>query len=165
MGESWGNHVAIVVNGILRQPNDSSVIISGLLVYKSLVKDHRVSLIIDSAAKEKVQYWLLMNGLTDHVNEIYWDETDPEDTGQRRLRQVARLRKQGPLSLVYESDTEAATKLLQAQIPTMLFLHPQYTHPDFRPGHSSEPTPWNDLLAEQVRQQEARATDTRLLDF
>lgn len=165
MGESWGNHVALVVNGILRQPNDSSVIIPGLLIYKSLVKDHRVSLIIDSAAKEKVQYWLLMNSLTEHVNEIYWDETDPEDTGQRRLRQIARLRKQGPLALVYEADTEAATKLLQAQIPTMLFLHPNYTHPDFRPGHSTEPTPWNNLLAEKIKQQEARATDTRLLDF
>src|SRR5574341_1170132 len=111
MAENWGNHVAIVVNGILRQPNDSSVIIPGLLIYKSLVKDHRVSLIIDSAAKEKVQYFLIMNGLTDHVNEIYWDETDPENTGIRRLRQINRLRRQGPLSLVYESDIEAATKL------------------------------------------------------
>jgi|ERR1700741_1346674 len=165
MAETWSNHVAIVVNGILRQPNDSSVIIPGLLVYKSLVKDHRVSLIIDSGAKEKVQYWLLMNSLTDHVNEIYWDETDPEDVGARRLHQVARLRRQGPLSLVYESDTNAATKLLQAQIPTLLFLHPTYTHPDFRPGPSKEPTPWDSLLAEKVRQKEARATDTRLLDF
>jgi hypothetical protein len=165
MAESWGNHVAIVVNGVLRQPNDSSVIIPGLLIYKSLVKDHRVSLIIDSAAKEKVQYWLLMNGLTDHVNEIYWDETDPDEVGTRRLRQVSRLKRQGPLSLVYEADTEAATALLKSQIPTMLFLHPTYTHPDFRPGHSSEPTPWNELVLEKVRQQEARATDTRLQDF
>lgn len=165
MAETWGNHVAIVVNGVLRQPNDSSVIIPGLLIYKSLIKDHRVSLIIDSAAKEKVQYWLLMNGLTDHVNEIYWDEADPVDPGTRRLRQISRLRRQGPLSLVYESDTAVALKLIQAQIPVMLFLHPTYTHPDFLPGHSSEPTPWNDLVAEAVRQQEARATDTRLQDF
>lgn len=165
MADSWSNHIAIVVNGILRQPNDSSVIIPGLLVYKSLVKDHRVSLIIDSAAKEKVQYWLLMNGLTDHVNEIYWDETDPDDSSIRRLRQISRLRRQGPLALVYESDTEAATALLKAQIPTMLFLHPTYTHPDFRPGSAAEPTPWNDLLTEKVKQQEARATDTRLQDF
>jgi hypothetical protein len=106
-----------------------------------------------------------MNSLTEHVNEIYWDDMDSEDIVIRRMAQIGRLRKQGPLSMVYESDTEAATRLLQAQIPTMLFLHPQYTHPDFRPGHSTEPTPWNNLLAEKVRQQEARATDTRLLDF
>lgn len=165
MAEAWGNHVAMVVEGILRQPNDSGVIIPGLLIYKSLVKDHRVSLVFDSANKEKIQYWLLMNSLTEHVNEIYWDDTDPEDTADRRLRQIARLRKQGPLSMVYESDTEAATALLEAQIPTMLFLHPQYTHPDFRPEAKSGVTPWNNLVAEKIRQQEARATDTRLLEF
>lgn len=165
MAEQWGNHVAIVVEGILRQPNDSSVIIPGLLIYKSLVKDHRVSLIFDSSAKEKIQYWLLMNSLTEHVGEIYWDDIDSEDVGERRLAQVARLRTSGPLSLVYESNTTAAVRLLNAGIPTFLFLHPQYTHPEFRPGHSSNATPWNDLLKEKIRQQEARVTDTRLNDF
>jgi hypothetical protein len=165
MADNWGNHVAITVTGILKQPNDLSVIIPGLLLYKSLVKDHRVSLIIDSAAKEKVQYWLLMNSLTDHVNEIYWEDSDPEDVGKRRLVQVGRLRRQGPLSVVYESDVAAALSLLKAQIPTMLFLHPQYTHPDFMPKDTAEPTPWSELVAEKVRQQEARATDTRLKDF
>lgn len=165
MAEQWGNHVAIVVEGILRQPNDSSSIISGLLVYKSLVKDHRVSLIIDTAAREKVQYWLLMNSLTEHVNEIYWEVGDPEDVVERRLVQIARLRTQGPLSLVYESNTSVAARLLEEGIPSFLFLHPQYTHPEFRPGHTSEAKPWNDLLAEKVRQQEARATDDRLKEF
>jgi len=165
MSDQWGNHIAIVVEGILRQPNDNSVIIPGLLIYKSLVKDHRVSLIIDSAAKSKVQYWLLSNSLVDHIGEIYWDDIDSEDTAERRLAQVGRLKANGPLSLVYESDTSAATKLLNAGIPTMLFLHPQYTHPEFRPGHTSEATPWNELLAEKIRQQEARMTDTRLKDF
>lgn len=165
MAESFSNHVAIVVEGILRQPNDSSVIIPGLLLYKSLVKDHRVSLIFDSSAKEKIQYWLLMNSLTDHVNEIYYEDIDPEDAPSRRLAQIGRLRKQGPLTLVFESNTEVAATLLERSIPTFLLLHPVYSHPDFRPGRSTEPTPWDKVVAEKVRQQEARATDTRLNDF
>ena len=165
MADQWGNHIAIVVEGILRQPNDSSIIIPGLLLYKSLVKDHRVSLIIDSAAKEKVQYWLLSNSLTEHINEIYWEVTDPEDPADRRLAQVSRLRNNGPLSMVYESNTAVATALLQNGISCFLFLHPQYTHPEFRPGFASGATPWNDLLNEKIRQQEARMTDTRLIDF
>lgn len=160
--ENWSNHIAIVVEGILKQPNDSAILIPGLMLYKSLVKDHKVSLIIDSAAREKVQYWLIMNSLTEHINEIYWDETDPEDTPSRRLAQVGRLKTTGPLSAVYESDTEVATALFNAGVPTFLFLHPQYTHPSFRPGHVDGPTPWNELVAEKKRQQEARATDTRL---
>lgn len=166
MTEHWSNHVAIVVDGILKQPNDTAVIIPGLMLYRSLVKDHKVSLILDSAAKEKVQYWLLMNGLTDHVGEIYWEVTDSDDPQERRLEQIARLRRNGPLSCVFESDMEVAGKLLEAGVSTFLFIHPQYAHPEFRPGHStSEPTPWNDLMSKVVRQKEARATDTRLKDI
>jgi hypothetical protein len=165
MGETWSNHVAIVVEGVLRQPNDSSSIISGLLLYKSLVKDHRVSLIFDSSNKEKIQYWLLTNSLTDHVGEIYWEDVDSDDVKIRRIAQVGRLRKNGPLSMVIESDMDAATALFNAGIPTMMYLHPIYAHPEFRPGNSKGPTPWNELLAEKIRQQEARATDTRLNTF
>lgn len=165
MVESWSNHIAIVVEGILRMPNDSASIIPGLLLYRSLVKDHRVSLIIDSANKERVQYWLLMNGMTDHTKEIYWDETDPEDTIARRIAQIGRLRQDGPLSLVFESDTSVAAALLERGIPSFLFLHPQYTHPEFRPDAKAPITPWAELLAEQTRQIEARATDTRINDF
>lgn len=165
MAENWGNHVAIAVDGVLRQPNDSSVIIAGLLIYKSLVKDHRVSLIFDTSTREKTQYWLLMNGMTDHVGEIYWETHDPEDTVARRLKQVARLRVDGPLSAVYESNTEVAAKLLEAGIPTFLFLHPQFTHPEFRPDHQPEPTPWSEMVEEMRRQREAKAQDIRPTDF
>lgn len=167
MPESWGNHIAIVVEGILRQPNDSSPIMSGLMLYSSLVKDHRVSLIIDTSsdAKKKVQYWLLMNGMTDHIKEIYWEDTDPEDDAERRIAQVGRLRQDGPLSFVLESNTECATELLKAGIPSFLYLHPQYMHPEHRPGNSPNIKPWDELLAEQMRQREARATDIRLSQF
>lgn len=165
MAETWGNHVAIVVEGILRMPNDSASIIPGLLLYKSLVKDHRVTLIIDSAAKEKVQYWLLTNSFIDHIGEVYWEETDPVDDVERRIVQIARLRQNGPLTMVFESNTSVAAALLERGIPSFLFLHPQYTHPDHRPGAVQEVTPWAELVAEQKRQVEARATDTRLKEF
>lgn len=165
MAEQWGNHVAITVEGVLKHPSDNSVIIPGLLLYKSFVKDHRVSLIFDSNNKEKIQYWLIMNGLTDHVGEIYWEDHDSDDIEKRRIAQIGRLKSQGNLGLVYEADMRAAKALLNAGVPTMLFLHPQYAHPEFRPGYQSEATPWSDLVAEKIRQQEARAMDTRLNEF
>lgn len=164
-GESWGNHVAIVVEGILRMPNDSSPIIPGLMLYKSLVKDHRVSLIFDSSGREKIQYWLLMNGLTDHTKEVYWEQDDPEDTIHRRIAQVGRLRQDGPLSMVFETDPSVSAALLDKGITSFLFLHPRYMHPDFRPDAKGEVTPWAQVVAEQTRQMEARATDTRLHEF
>lgn len=165
MADSWGNHIAISVDGVLKQPNDSGVIIPGLMLYKSLVKDHRVTLILDSAKRKSIQNWLVMNSLTDHIGEVYWEEHDSDDICDRRIAQVGRIRASGPLAAVYEADVEVAARLLNAGIPTFLFLHPKYTHPEFRPGHSTEPTPWNQLVAEVIRQEEARATDTRLKDL
>lgn len=163
--EIWGNHVAIVVDGVLRMPNDSAPIMPGLMLYRSLAKTHRVSLIIDSAAREKVQYWLLMNSFTEHTNEIYWEVDDHDNVIARRIAQVGRLRQGGPLSLVIESNMDVAAELLRKGIPSFLFLHPQYIHPEFRPDNKNEITPWNELYSEIVRQREARATDTRLKDF
>lgn len=162
MGDNWGNHVAIVVEGILKTPNDSSSVMSGVLLYKSLVKDHRVSLIIDSPRKESSQYWLLMNSFIDHVKEIYREVDDPEDIADRRLMQIARLKADGPVSAVFESDAEAAAALLEYGVPAFLYLHPQYTHPEHRPDAQGELTPWSQIMAEQVRQKEARAADIRL---
>jgi hypothetical protein len=163
--ETWGNHVAIVVEGVLRMPNDSAAIIPGLLLYRSLVKTHRITLIFDSSDKKKISYWLLMNGFTDHTGEIYWDVEDSDDVAVRRISQIGRIRQEGPLSLVIESDMNAASALLEAGVPSFLFLHPQYIHPDFLPGKRKEVTPWDQLYAETVRQREARATDTRIKDF
>lgn len=163
--ESWSNHIAIVVDGIMRQPNDEGVIIPGFLLYKSLVKDHRVTLIIDSAQRKSIHNWLVINGLTDHTREVYWEDTDPDDVSDRRIAQIGRIRVNSPLAMVYESNAEVAARLLNAGIPTFLLLHPSYTHPEFRPGHANEPTPWNQILTEVKRQQEARATDTRLKDL
>lgn len=165
MSEQWGNHVAIAVEGVLKHPSDNSVIIPGLLLYKSFNKDHRVSLLFDSNNKEKIQYWLIMNGLTEHIGEVYWEDHDSDDKVKRRLAQINRLRAKGNLSLVYEADTDCATALLNAGVPTMLFLHPQYAHPEFHPKFHNEATPWQKLLAEKTRQQEARAMDTRLNEF
>lgn len=165
MTESWGNHVTIAVDGVMRSPNDVAPIIAGLLLYKSLVKTHRVSLIIDDASKEKTQYWLMVNGFIDHTNEIYWEADDPSNIVERRVAQIGRIRANGPLALMLEADTEVVTKTLELGIPAFLFVHPQYIHPDFRPDAQFEVTPWETLLNEQIRQRVARASDERLKEF
>lgn len=165
MTESWGNHVTIAVDGVMRSFGDAAPIMPGLLLYKSLVKTHRVSLIIDGLDKMKIQHWLMVNGFIDHTNEIYWEPDDPTDVVERRVAQVGRLRANGPLSLMIESDTNVVTKALELGIPSFLFLHPQYIHPDFRPDAQFEVTPWETLLNEQIRQRVARANDERLKEF
>lgn len=165
MGDSWGNHIAITVEGVLKTPNDEAPIMSGVLLYKSLCKTHRITLILDSFNKEKLQYWLIVNSLTDHIAEVYWERDDPDDIVERRLIQVKRMKRDGPLSMVIESNMEVVAEVFKAGTPTMLYMHPQYIHPDFHPDAQTVVTPWNQLFAEQVRQREARAADQRLYNL
>ncbi len=160
----WTSNIAIVVDGVLRAPNDNAVIMSGALVYHSLVKTHRVTLIIDSMAKEKVQYWLRVNGLFDHADEVYYEVGDPEDTPERRIQQIKKVKQHGALSFVMESDTEVVEKLHEHGIPAMLYVHPKYMLPDHRPGFEETVTPWNSLVATVRKEREMRAMDVRLND-
>jgi hypothetical protein len=165
MTESWGNHVGIVVNGVMKGDNDVAPIIPGLLLYRSLVKTHRVSLIIDESNRMQIQYWLKVNGFIDHTNEVYFEVDDPIDVVERREAQISRLRSTGSFSLLIESDMRVAKRMLETGVPTFLFLRPQYTHPDFDPNAQFEVTPWESILNEQIRQREARANDERLKEF
>lgn len=160
----WGNNIAMSVDGILRNPNDSAPIMSGVLLYYSLVKSHRVTLIFDTAARDKVQHWLRINNMTEHAGEIYWELEDPEDIVERREKQLGKIRAQGSLSLMVESDPSVAEMLLVKGIPTLLYLHPSYMRPEHRPDYEEEITPWGSLLDEVKRQRTMRSMDTRLND-
>jgi len=160
----WSANIAMVVDGILRAPNDNAMIMSGALLYHSLVKSHRVTLIVDSMAREKVQYWLRVNGLVDHADEVYYEVGDPEDICDRRKLQLQKLRQHGAVSFVVESDTEAAEMFHEIGVPVMLYVHPKYMKPEHRPGFKQEVTPWNSLVTTVRKEREMRAMDVRLND-
>jgi hypothetical protein len=160
----WSANVAMVVDGVLRAPNDNAAIMSGALLYHSLVKSHRLTLIIDSMAKEKVQYWLRMNGFVDHAGEVYYEVEDPEDTVARRKQQIQKIRQHGGLSFVVESETDVAEMFYGMGIPCMLYVHPKYMKPEHRPGWEATVTPWNSLVDTVRKEREQRAMDVRLND-
>lgn len=160
----WSANVAMVVDGILRAPNDNAVIMSGALLYHSLVKSHRLILIIDSMAKEKVQYWLRVNGFFDHADEVYYEVGDPESVVDRRKLQLQKIRQNGAVSFVVESDTEATEMFHEIGVPVMLYVHPKYMKPEHRPGFTQEVTPWNSLVDTVRKEREMRAMDVRLDD-
>lgn len=160
----WTSNIAMVVDGILRAPNDSAVIMSGALLYHSLVKSHRVTLIVDSMAKEKVQYWLRVNGFFDHAGEVYYEVGDPENVVDRRKLQLQKIRQHGGLAFVVESDTEATEMFHDIGVPVLLYVHPKYMKPEHRPGFSQEVAPWNSLVSTVRKEREMRAMDVRLND-
>lgn len=161
----WTANVAMVVEGVLKPYNDNNAIMAGVLLYKSLVMLHRVTLVIDHRDKAVTQHWLKMNGLIDHAAEVYYEVGDPEDVAERRDYQVKRMRQSGPLNYIIESDPHVVNKLFENGIPSFLFANPGYMRPEHRPGVKEELTSWDSLMATVLREKELRANDARLNEF
>lgn len=161
----WTANVAIVVEGVMKPYDDSNAIPSGILLYQSLVKLHRVTLILDHKEKASTQFWLKMNGLIDHAAEIYYETGDPDDVAERRDYQIKRLKQSGPLSYIVESDPYVVEKMLEIGVPAFLYVHPEYSRPEHRPGVKEELTSWDSLMATVLREKELRANDARLNEF
>lgn len=161
----WAANVALVVEGVLKPYDDNNAIGSGVLLYKSLVLLHRVTLVIDHRDKAVTQHWLKMNGLIDHAAEVYYEVGDPEDVAERRDYQIKRMRQSGPVNYVVESDPYVVEKLFGNGVPAFLFASPGYMRPEHRPGTKEELTSWDSLMATVLREKELRANDARLKEF
>lgn len=161
----WTANVAMVVEGVLKPYDDTNPIMSGVLLYKSLVKLHRVTLVLDHREKASTQHWLKMSGLIDHAAEVYYEVGDPEDVAERRDYQVKRMKQSGPLSYIIESDPYVVEKMLETGVPAFLYVHPEYRRPEHRPGMKEELTSWDSLMATVMREKELRANDARLHEF
>jgi hypothetical protein len=77
------------------------------------------------------------------------------------LRLVEYCRSQGKVELVITADIELAKYLLEQGIHTLMFLHPTYIRPEFRPDGRGRKD-WDAVVEELDRQQELYADDKRV---
>lgn len=154
--------VAIVVDGVLKNNNSDSVLAGGALLYHGLAEVMKIALITDED-KERTQRWLAINGFREHVLLLSPDADDVLVGGTRRAHQIVLLKLAGSdVDMLVEPDPTIAAAVLQAGTPVMLFAHPKYSRPEFRPGGKNLPTPWSTLVAEIEAQETLRAGDTRI---
>jgi hypothetical protein len=59
-------------------------------------------------------------------------------------------------------DVELTRKLIEAGIPTLVFLNPRYTRPEFRPDTRTGVKSWEAITDEMDKQQEIYREDVRL---
>lgn len=152
----------MTVEGVIRQNNGDGVIHQGQLLYHALASTSKVALVSNSLHEDKVEYWLRINGFRDHAYLFCARTDDPFEVAGSRLRQIRSVTDtQHAVDLVIDPDPEIAAALMHEGIPTMLFLHPRYSRPEFRPDHEEEVTPWDRLVAEVDSQALLRTADTR----
>lgn len=144
--------VAITIEGVLRSPNSEGTITAGLLLYHGMKSVMKLALLTDSP-RDKAEHWLTVNGLRDHAYLLIASATDGDSVEARRTAQIRRLRGSNvQVDMVVEADPSVAAQTMLAGVPTLLFAHPQYAMPSFRPDFIGTPKPWDDIAVEMERQ-------------
>jgi hypothetical protein len=145
--------IAIVFEGGLKGEVHDSPIKAGILLYRGVALIGRVAILVDRTPMEKVEHWLNIQNLHDHSWIILPRASDPIDSVERRLLQVARLRSEGAaVELVLEPNPAIAAALQGSGIATALFMHPATARPEYRPDYEGHTRPWATLEAEIDRQ-------------
>jgi len=142
----------LTLEGVLQQPNGAPNI-QGFALYHALASQGRLA-ILCGEDKEKANWFLATNDLVDHLIVVPERMDSHPSHLERRSIQLSHLMQQGHnVELVIEPDPEVVAHLHGMGIPALLYLHPKFSQPSFRPDWESEATPWSKLI-EAVNYQE-----------
>ena len=145
------------VDGVLRSESGSPIY-QGLALYRMFNEDVRVILLTDE--REKTNRWLLEHKINKFDDLI--DRNVPGVLEDPDIEQVKYVRSQGKVELVVTSDIELAKKLLEIGLDTLLFLHPTYLRPEFRPDGRQGIRSWAAIEEEIDKQIEMIKEDPRV---
>jgi len=148
------------MDGVIRKERDLSIILDGSALYKSLNENYRVILITDD--KDKSEVWLKMNNLSQKTDDIIQIMDTP--LGDNKFRTVDMLRSKGKIDFVITDDLDLSKQLLEVGILTLIFLHPRYVRPEFRPDGRTGAKSWSSITDELDKQQGLYVDDKRLTD-
>jgi hypothetical protein len=152
------SQVAIVLDGVMRKNDQESLNGPGMLLYRALEGYTRVS-ILAAGDPARVEHFLKINRISEFSQVEYTRESDGISRVARRLAQINRLRRVGHVDFVIEPDPEIAAELVAHGIPALLFAHPQFAIPTWRPDFTGGSRPWDNLVGELDRQLELRAEE------
>jgi hypothetical protein len=154
--------IGLVLDGVLRRINDSQAVDqNGLLLFEGLKNLGRITFLADGFNRDRtvIEHFLRFHRISDYVDIDITVLSDGPDTVSRRLTQIKRLRRTGPITFVVEPDPKIAAALMADGVSTLLYLHPQFTVPSWRPDYIGGVRRWDDLVAETERQEDLRADE------
>lgn len=149
--------IVMFVDDVLRS-STGSPIYQGLALYRMFNEDVRVVLLTDD--REKTHRWLLEHRINTFDDLV--DRNVPGVLDDPDLQQVKYCRSQGKVELVVTANVELAKKLLEIGLDTLLFLHPTYLRPEFRPDGRQGMKAWADIENEIDKQIEMIKEDPRV---
>jgi len=133
-------------------------IYEGISLYKALNVNGTVAVAVDD--QEEAARWCKIHKLTD-VDSFISNKTVGEYEDKDFLK-VQHQQASGPLHMIITADVDLAKKCVANGIKTLLWLHPVYQSPKFRPDGRVGKKSWDDLVAELDLQVDLMAEDKRI---
>jgi hypothetical protein len=135
----------IAIEGVLR---DSSglPISEGVRLLSAISSAYRVALASRDVDDDAL--WLQIEGIRDHQEIV--EDTPGYLRGQdHRLSQIDHLLGRGQeVTLVVDPDPGKVALVMHKGIVGVLFGHPKFSRPEYRPDHQHVVRPWDEMVAE-----------------
>lgn len=150
--------IAMFVDDVLRKGIGGGPIYQGLALFRMFNQDIRVILLCEE--KNRTNRWLLEHNIS-KIDDLV-DYTVPGIHANPDLDLVKYVRSQGKLDLVVTGNVELSKELLEQGIDTLLFLHPTYLRPEFRPDSRQGVKSWAAIEQELEKQANMIREDPRV---
>lgn len=146
--------IIVTVEGVLRKLTDGSRINEGVeLVHRLSGEDigNNTILYLTSGPAAETEAWLDEHDLARDM--VFGARED-------RVMQLRRIRHEWgyPISMVIEPDPDTAADLMAAGHTVLLFMHPAYSRPEWRPDHKFTVTSWDEIRS-LAKENKSRAID------
>lgn len=152
-------NIAMSLDGVIRS-DTGDLIPNGLIVYRGFHSLGRVILLTE-LDRTRAEAWCVLHNMSDY-DDLIDDSVTVDPHEPLRIRQLHVARSKGPIDFYVDASPRWAAEAFRMGMTSMLFSHPSYARPEFRPDAPKGVRPWDELIAERTRQQAMIAADRRL---
>lgn len=169
--EPMGKIAVVHAEGVLcrRERRDNPFrgyqpITEGMTLVSALSTAYNIAVASAEPEGDEIVTWMKEHGMAQFFSYAVPRRVgQPEDRTERFVAQVDHLRSCGfSIGLVVDSDPAAIGALLAKGYNGLVFTHPDYARPEWRPDDSRGARPWAAITEEVERQAKLKAEDGRV---
>lgn len=149
--------VIVFLDGVLRHQLNKQPLTEGVALYRSFKEKYTV-VVVGNEKKASTEHWLRSHKVD--FDDIL--ENSETKHGKDSFAQCQHLRTKGHIEFVITADTVLAKQLLESGYNVLMFLHPIYLRPEFRPDAPEGVKPWAEIEKEYDRQLGLYMDDSRV---
>ena len=142
--------IVMVVEGVLQKVIGGQSLREGCSLYGAFFHGGYDIILVSSQVDSKVGTWLWNNGLIRHSLLTFSVEEA--------------MRKGRDVLLVVTPDPQKARQLFEQGVTSLLFAHPSYADPAWRPDYVGPMVGWNELSRAVAEEATRKVTDGRMGD-